>query len=164
MDDLGGDSQEGSPSQVTPDYNEYLLFGNGLSPEIDVEKLRPSPGQVFSLWQVYLDRVNPLTKLIHAPTLQPHLVEATSGSQNLPKNVEALLFSIYSMATISLTESECSSILGSSKDAALGRFSAGVRITLLRVEFLKSHDLTTLQALVLHLVLQNGHLNSFDND
>ncbi|KAH6984383.1 fungal-specific transcription factor domain-containing protein [Ilyonectria sp. MPI-CAGE-AT-0026] len=152
MDDLGGDSQEGSPSQVTPDYNEYLLFGNGLSPEIDVEKLRPSPGQVFSLWQVYLDRVNPLTKLIHAPTLQPYLVEATSGSQNLPKNVEALLFSIFSMATISLTEGECSSILGSSKNAALGRFSAGVRITLLRVEFLKSHDLTTLQALVLHLI------------
>ena len=133
------------------DENSELILGID-SPKASPEDLWPDAGHVFRLWQIYLDRVNPLTKVIHVPTLQPYMAEATSGCQGLPKSIEALLFAIYLMATVSMSAEECQGLLGYSKEDALQRFSAGVRIALIRTNFLKSHDLTTLQALVIFLV------------
>lgn len=143
--------EETSPESMTPDDHSELILGAD-SPEQDIDDLWPEAGHVFRLWQVYLDRVNPLTKIIHVPTLQPYLAEAITRSQNVPKGVEALLFSIFLMAAIALTPDECQSLLGQSREEALQRYSKGVRLTLLRMNFLKSNDLNTLQALVIYLV------------
>ncbi len=145
------ETEDASSDTGTPDDNSELILGPDI-PERSVEDLWPDPSHVFSLWQIYLDRVNPLTKIIHVPTLQPYLAEAVGSPHNLPKNVEALLFSIFIMAAISLTPDECQSLLGYSREEALQRYSAGVKLTLLRMNFLKSNDLTTLQALVIYLV------------
>ncbi len=145
------DHEETSPDTMTPDDNSELILGAD-SPEQSIEDLWPEATHVFRLWQVYLDRVNPLTKVIHVPTLQPYLAEAIGRSENVPKSVEALLFAIFLLATISLTPDECQAMLGQSREEALQRFSKGVRLTLLRMNFLKSHDLTTLQALVIYVV------------
>ena len=145
------DNDDVSPDTMTPDDNSDLILGGDL-PEQTPESLWPDAAHVFRLWQIFLDRVNPLTKIIHVPTLQPYLAAATSGSQHVPRNIEALLFSIYLMAVISLTADECQALLGYSREEALQRFSSGVRLSLLRMGFLKTHDLTTLQALVIYLV------------
>jgi hypothetical protein len=145
------DNDEVSPDTMTPDDNSDLVLG-GESPAQSAVDLWPDAGHVFRLWQIFLDRVNPLTKIIHVPTLQPYLAEATSGSNNVPKNIEALLFSIFLMAVVSLTDEECQQVLGCPREQALQRYSAGVRLTLLKMGFLKTHDLTTLQALVIYLV------------
>ncbi|TLD15492.1 uncharacterized protein PgNI_01489 [Pyricularia grisea] len=144
---------------MTPDMNADLLFG-GETPQTagTAVELQPSPGHIFRLWQVFLDRVNPVIKLVHVPSLQPYLVEATAGAP-LPKNIEALLFSIYTLAAVSLSDAECTSILGYGRDAALHRFSSGVRSSLMRIGFLKTHDLTTLQALVHYLISLQGRYN-----
>jgi hypothetical protein len=149
-DGTNSEGREWRPSATTPDYSEDLLLGGDSIGSL--KELQPTPSQIFRLWQVYLDRVNPLTKIIHVPTIQPYLVDATSGSHSLPKTMEALLFSIYTMAVVSLTEEECLDILGYPAKEAFRRFSAGVRMSLINMSFLKAHDLTTLQALVLHLV------------
>jgi hypothetical protein len=146
------DNEAGSPeASATPDDNADLLMG-GETPVTNLEELQPDPVHIFRLWQIFTSRVNPLTKVIHVPTLQPYFAEATSGAQNLPKNVEALLFAIYTLATVSMSPEECITILGYSKEVALNRFSAGVRHALHRVGFLKTYDLETLQALVIYLV------------
>jgi hypothetical protein len=136
-----------STESYTPDDNSDLLFGAD-TPSNNVEELYPDAGHIFRLWQVYLDRVNPLLKIIHVPSVQPYLVEAASGTSTIPKSVEALLFSIYLMATVSLSPNECQGLLGYSREDALARFSQGTRLSLIRMGFLKSHDLATLQALV----------------
>ncbi|KAJ9148311.1 C6 zinc finger domain-containing protein [Pleurostoma richardsiae] len=143
---------------MTPDDNSDMLLG-GDSPGTRLNDLQPEAGQVFRLWQIYLDRVNPLTKIIHVPTLQPYLVEASTGSHNLPKNVEALLFSIYTLATVALSPEECQEMLGCSREKALQRFSDGVRLSLIRMGFLKCHDLLSLQALVIYLISLQGRYN-----
>ncbi|KAK5654788.1 hypothetical protein OQA88_6824 [Cercophora sp. LCS_1] len=152
------DTEETSQEALSPDENSELILGAD-SPEKSIEDLWPEAGHVLRLWQVYLDRVNPLTKIIHVPTLQPYLAEAISRSQNVPKSVEALLFSIFVMATISLTPDECQSLLGQSREEALQRYTQGVRLTLLRMNFLTSNDLTTLQALVIYLISLQGRYN-----
>jgi len=144
-------TDETSQESMTPDENSELILGAD-SPEQNIDDLWPEASHVFRLWQVYLERVNPLTKIIHVPTLQPYLAEAIGRSQNVPKSVEALLFSIFLMATISLRPEECQALLGQSREEAIQKYSKGVRLTLLRMNFLKSHDLTTLQALVIYLV------------
>lgn len=160
MREIIDDDNDDEPSSdyMTPDDNSDLIMG-GDSPETNVDDLQPDPGHIFRLWQIYLDRVNPLTKIIHVPTLQPYFVEATSGTQRLPKNVEALLFSIYTLATVALSPEECQEMLGYSREKALHRFSTGVRLSLIRIGFLKSHDLFTLQALVIYLV---SHISLVD--
>lgn len=145
------DNDECSPETMTPDGNSDMLLGSGDTPDLNVETLWPEPNHIFYLWQSYLDRVNPLTKIIHVPSMQPYVAEAVGG-RNIPKNVEALLFSIFVMAVVSLTPDECWGMLGCPREEAVQRYSRGVRLSLVKVGFLKSHDLTTLQALVIYLV------------
>ena len=149
MDDE--DSYETSPESMTPDDNAEMLLG-GDSPEVNLADLWPAPGQILPLWQVYLDRVNPLTKLIHVPSVQPYMTAVITDSKSLPRNVEALLFSIFVMAVVAMTPDECKGLLGIAREEALQRYSSGVRLTLVRVGFLRSHDMIILQALVIYLV------------
>ena len=134
----------------SPDENMSLLLPNHTA--INVKELHPPPAHIFFLWQKFLDRVNPLTKVIHVPTLQPMVAEAATNLEAIPKNVETLLFSIYTMAAVSLTDDESKAFLGYPKKDAIDRFSRGVRVCLMRIDILKTYDLVILQAMVLYMV------------
>ncbi|KAJ0286342.1 hypothetical protein Brms1b_004146 [Colletotrichum noveboracense] len=142
---------------VTPDDNVDLLLNDFAA--IDLEDVTPSPVQIFRLWQVFLERVNPITKLIHVPSLQPLVVEAAANHSNVANNAQALLFSIYLVATLTMTEAEARQMLDSSKEDALKKFTAGVKAALTKVNFLKNHDMMTLQSLILYLVSLQGRYN-----
>jgi hypothetical protein len=159
------DNEPGSPENLSPPFDENAdLIMGGDTPSSNLEDLHPTPGNIFRLWHLFLERVNPLTKVIHVPTVQPLLVEAaTSSSRELPKTAEALLFAIYTIATVSMTGDECMQSLGMSRETALQRFSAGVRLSLNRVGFLKNYDMMTLQAYFIYMVVitcPNTHLQS----
>ncbi|KAI1283673.1 fungal-specific transcription factor domain-containing protein [Xylaria sp. FL0933] len=141
----------------TPEHHSSIV----LSEDTDghVEDYRPSPAHAFRLWQTFLERVNPLTKVIHVPSVQPKLVEATTDPGSIPKNVEALLFSIYVMAVVALDERECHQQLGCDKEEAYQRFSTGCRIALMRIGILKTYDLVVLQALVLYFFSLTGRVD-----
>ncbi|KAH9910114.1 fungal-specific transcription factor domain-containing protein [Xylariomycetidae sp. FL2044] len=138
----------------SPDLNAGLILS--ITPDTNLEDLHPQPAHVFRLWQTFLERVNPLTKVIHVPSVQPMLVEAATGRANIPKNAEALLFSIYLMAAVALSEEECLDRLGYSKDVAYARFSKGVRTSLMRIGMFKNYNIIVLQALVLLLFSLSG--------
>ncbi|KAI1259343.1 hypothetical protein F5Y18DRAFT_420813 [Xylariaceae sp. FL1019] len=142
----------------TPDTNVGLLLSDPT--DGSVEEFRPSPAQAFRLWQTFIERVNPLTKVIHVPTVQPQLVEATTNPASIPKNVEALLFSIYLMGAVALNERECEEQLGCSKEDAYRRFANGCRTALMRIGMFRStDDLVVLQALVLYLFSLAGRFD-----
>ncbi|KAI0157853.1 fungal-specific transcription factor domain-containing protein [Xylariaceae sp. FL1272] len=111
----------------TPDTNVGLLLSDPT--DSSVEEFRPSPAQAFRLWQTFIERVNPLTKVIHVPTVQPQLVEAT----NNPTSMATLLFSIYLMGAVALNERECEEQLGYTKEHAYRRFANGCRTALMRI-------------------------------
>ncbi|ODA79118.1 hypothetical protein RJ55_04709 [Drechmeria coniospora] len=140
---------------LTPDNNTDLFFPGDLS-TANLDDLTPDPVHGFRLWQIFLDRVNPLTKVIHVPTVQPFVMEAASGMSSLPLHVQALLFSIYAMAVLSLTESESIQMLGLSREAAMQKFTAATKVALIRFNFLKNYNMVALQALVLFLFSLQG--------
>jgi hypothetical protein len=147
---LESEEPDESLDALTPDDNIDLLLSEvgGLN----VEDVYPEPVQIFRLWQIFLDRVNPLTKVIHVPSVQPYVVESVTSLQKIPQNVQALLFSIFTMSVVSLEESECQQILGCPRTEALKKLSDGARAALQKTSFLRTYDMTTLQALVMYLV------------
>ncbi|KAI1153599.1 hypothetical protein F4825DRAFT_414366 [Nemania diffusa] len=141
----------------TPEQNTTLMLSE--STDANVEEYRPSPVHAFRLWQTFLEKVNPLTKVVHVPSVQPKLVEATANPSSIPKNVDALLFSIYAVAVAALDEKECRQQLGCSKEEAYKRFSTGCRIALIRIGIMNTYDLVVLQALVLYFFSLSGRVD-----
>lgn len=127
-----------------------LLFTNLTDSESNY--IHPGPAHILKLWQIYIDRVHPLTKFIHLPTVQLLVVEATSSPATLSRDAEALLFSIYAITTGALSATECQSILGVAQGDALTWFWNGTQNALMRVGILSKSSINTLQAFVLYIV------------
>ena len=135
---------------ATPDEASDLLLG--VPSNQSISETYPEPVHVFRLWQIFLERVNPLCKVIHVPSVQPYVVEVASGNWEILQNYRPLLFAIFNMAVFSLKEAECQQMLGVSREAALRKFTSGLRNALIQVHFMRTYDLCILQALVLYLV------------
>jgi hypothetical protein len=132
------------------DTGDDLIFHSPTSEGL--RDLHPSTVHIFRLWQRFLESVNPLIKIFHAPTVQQQVLDATADLDHVPKAIEALMFGIYCMAIASFPESECLPIFGETKAALLKRYHSGVRLALHRAGLLRTSDLTILQAYVLYLV------------
>lgn len=74
----------------------------------------PPAELIHQLWQIFLETVNPLSKLVHVPSLQPAIEKAITNIERIPRGFEALMFAIYSVAVSSLTADECKETLGES--------------------------------------------------
>jgi len=135
--------------------NDHLLFGSPNT-NADLSTLHPEPVQIFRLWQIYLDNVNPLLKVTHIPSLQRRIIEAASNLTNISPALEALMFSIYCTAILSLVVDDVQAIFGLSKEDLLTRFQFGCQQALLNCSFLRSSDRDCLTALYLYLVSLSG--------
>ncbi|TAQ91647.1 hypothetical protein B7494_g41 [Chlorociboria aeruginascens] len=61
----------------------------------------PPSKRIHQLWQIFIENVDPLTKVMHVPTLQQAIQKAMSNSRTIPRSFEALLPPRF-MGTISL--------------------------------------------------------------
>jgi hypothetical protein len=164
LDDTSDEDSFNCDTGVTPDAFSQdvskLMFGSPVS-SIGLRPLHPRPVEAFKLWQAYLDNVNPLIKLFHAPTVQQTISEANGNLDEMPRNVEALLLAIYCIAVESLSDGECTAVTGESKIMARQRFRTGAQQALINASFLKTSDLMVLQALTLFVVSGWNHQNLF---
>jgi hypothetical protein len=114
--------------------------------------LHPQPFQIFQLWQLYLDNVDPLLKVTHTPSLQKRIVEAATNVLTIKPELEALMFGIYCMAITSLAEDGCQAMFASSRVDLLAKFQLGCQQALLNSRFMRSTHRDCLTALYLYLV------------
>lgn len=151
----GSSDDELYETPITRTYD--AINGDGsdfLFPTPSTDNLRdlhPSPVQIFRLWQTFIDTVNPLIKIFHAPTIQQQVLDASADLDNIGKGMEALMFGIYSISVNSMAEDECASMFGEEKYALRERFQDGARQAFRRCGLLRSSDMTILQAFVLYL-------------
>lgn len=144
------------PNPVTRTYEELgggggdLLFGPKYSGSL--KALHPSPIHIFRLWQTFLDNINPLIKIFHAPSVQQKVLDATADLEEIPKNTEALLFGIYASAMISMDDEGSQKLFSENKEVILERFQSGARQALRNAGYLRSSDIVVLQAFTLYLV------------
>lgn len=133
------DNQDGFP----------FIIGGRPEPVTDAH---PSTIHILQLWQIYIDNINPILKITHVPTIQGQIIEATSRLDKAPKNIEALMFSIYIMAITSLEEPEVLRLFNTPKKELLGRYFTALQQALVNASFMRINDAISLQAFLLYLV------------
>lgn len=152
----GSSDDEVLNAPLNKEYDDINADGGELffpSPTTeDLRDLHPSPVHIFRLWQTFIDSINPLIKMFHAPTIQLKILDASADLENVSKGMEALMFGIYAVSIKSFDENECVALFGEESSTLLARYQAGARQALLRAGFLRSSDMTVLQALALYLV------------
>ena len=151
----GKDSHQLSNLSTSEDFlipGEFFLNNAATHSSAELKAMHPNPLIMFRLWQVFLNNINPLTKLLHAPTTQQRLLDASANIGNISKEWEALMFAIYLSAIQSMTDEECQSVMSESKGALVRRYHTAVRSALLRANFIRSLDILLVQAFALYLL------------
>lgn len=118
----------------------------------NLKDLHPEPRHIFRFWQIFVERVNPLSKIVHVPTLQQRILDASWDLNGLSRSLNAMLFAIYTLAVTSLSSAECQSSFGESRDGLLMRYRHSALRALMTAEFLTTRDFEVLQAFVLFLL------------
>ena len=137
--------------QIHQSHEQNLFFGS-CSTNVDISTLHPDQVQIFRLWQIYLDNINPLLKVTHTPTLQPRMIDAAGNVTNISPTLEALMFSIYCVSILSLDEDECRASFRTSRDDLLKRYRFACQQSLLKCGVLRTRSVECLTALYLYLV------------
>ncbi|KAL0938223.1 fungal specific transcription factor domain-containing protein [Colletotrichum truncatum] len=122
----------------------------------------PSENAIKVLWSVFLERVDPLTKIIHVPTFRTRVIDSMNSFTSIPLATQALMFSIFLTASGSLTRQEHWDNLGQSKTDAIANFDRGLRLTLTKLNYLRNHNLEVLRSLVLYSLFQQTRYGSYD--
>ncbi|KAF3390383.1 Bikaverin cluster transcription factor bik5 [Penicillium rolfsii] len=125
-----------------------------FSPSPSLDSFHPSPTAIFLMWQRYLERIDPVLKILHAPTVQQNIMKVLRDKSYLNQSCHTLLFAIYYTSTITMSAEECRNELQESKGEALKskRFRNELERSLERSDLLNTSDLNVLQAFVLYLV------------
>lgn len=140
-----------SPDTDRQSNHQAFIFGYS-SIMHDLRELHPSPSQIFILWEVFKENVDPLVRILHRPTAKTILMNAASSLDRLSKPAEALLFSIYFGAVVSLTPEQCRQLLDEDRQSLLKKYRFATEQALARADFLNSSSLMCLQALSFFLI------------
>jgi hypothetical protein len=142
--------------------DDLLLFG-ACKTDTNLSTMHPPHAQIFKLWQIYLDNVNPLLKVTHVPTLQARIIDVVGDLDNIEPNLEALMFSIYCIAIMSLEDHECATLLRSTKKELLRLYQTGCQQALLNCNFLRSSNRDCLTALFFYIVSLFGSVGEISS-
>lgn len=116
-------------------------------------ELHPDPKHVFKLWQAFADNVNPLTKFIHAPTLQQKILETAWTVETVAKPLEATMFAVYALAVASMKPAICRDVFGETRSVLMNRYRMGALRALSGTNLFATRDLHVLQALTLIIMI-----------
>ncbi|KAK1966845.1 fungal-specific transcription factor [Colletotrichum sublineola] len=132
-------------------YPELSMHDLLSSSQPGISQLHPEPRQIYRLWQIFVESVNPLLKIVHVPTLQQRVLDASWNPSGASKPLAAMLFAIYTLAITSTSTDECVLVFGETKVALSTRYRHAAFRALVEAEFLTTRDFEVLQALVLFL-------------
>ncbi|KAL9094428.1 MAG: hypothetical protein Q9165_003278 [Trypethelium subeluteriae] len=141
-------SNDSSDPEALDDDIDFVLSSR---PKINTRPSHPPFEQIHQLWGIFIDNVDPLTKIVHVPSLRPAIQKAASDIGTIPRNFEALIFAIYGAAVVSLKDDECRQRFSEARRALLSRYISATEVALSRAKFMGTTSLVILQALVLHL-------------
>lgn len=127
----------------------FIIGGGQPGP---ITGYHPPAIQIFQLWQIYIDNINPLLKITHVPSVQAQVIAASTDIERAPKNIEALMFSIYLLAITSLEEADVQTKFHESRQELLGRYHVAAQQALCNAGFMRVNDPILLQAYLLYCV------------
>lgn len=154
LEDLSLDSQPSLDLDLTS--QQGFLFGYNSS-MVNLHPLHPAPNHAPRYWQLYIENIDPVVKILHVPSFANKFNDAYKDLHRLEAGTEALMFSIYYSVVASLSVDTVQAEFRESKDNLLKRYQFAIKQALSKAKFMKSKELAPLQALTHYLV---SHLSS----
>lgn len=140
---------------------ESTSFMFGANPSYNtIQHLHPSQDHILILWHIFLDNVDPMTKILHKPTFQETLIQASSDINNVSKGLEVLIFAIYTAAVTSMDSDNCNVKFGEDRKTLLARYRHATERALSRANFMATSDIQVLQAFTLYLLVTRSDYDS----
>ncbi|KAM0718561.1 hypothetical protein Q7P37_005631 [Cladosporium fusiforme] len=135
---------------------QQLLLGDPFSAAFagttrSLREFHPSAAVAMMLWQTHVQNVEPVCKVLHIPSVTSMVEVASANPQLATKADECILFAIYHFAIISSTDEECLQNYGQPRDVLRGMYCAALKQALVNASFLKTSQLSVLQAFILYL-------------
>ncbi|KAI8686620.1 Zn(2)-C6 fungal-type domain-containing protein [Fusarium sp. Ph1] len=165
VDDLDDFQDDTTPEQSPPqnlaadsDHHSFLL--GYRSADVDLAGLHPLPAQTSFLWQIYLENIEPLVKVLHIPTMSRLMTKVRRGEHDLRPGDEALVFAIYYSAVVSMESDEAQTNLGASKSHYIAQFRFALEQALAKANLLTTSDMAVLQAFAIFLTVVKCHDDS----
>lgn len=112
----------------------------------------PPYKKALALWDTHVENVEPLCKILHVPTMDKIIRAASREPEKASKTDECLMFAIYHFAVFSMTEDECVEKQGQPRAFLMEKYHQATRKALANASFLKTTEISVLQALVLFLI------------
>jgi len=131
----------------------FALVGGELPLSMmDLSAMHPTTEESNTLIKFFFESVNPFIRVLHQGHFGKELGQYRRGTFFLPREFEALLFSIYTLVVSSLRPEIVERAFLTKKNALLGRFQHAAQVALSRVNFYKTDKILTLQALLHYVV------------
>jgi hypothetical protein len=146
------DSSTSESATPLPSFSLLALSQSTPGSSAASRELHPEKWQAIQLWNVFVQNVDIMSKVLHIPSAQITIFTALNDLEQAPPDVSCLLFAVYFCATTSLTPDEVFNILGQRKTAAQDHFRTGLEMALIAANILDAPSLTALQALAMFLV------------
>ncbi|KAH8821474.1 putative C6 transcription factor [Xylogone sp. PMI_703] len=149
------------PDDLLTSADESSFLFPMLPLHIDLTMLHPPPVQIFQLWQAFVDNINPLCKIIHTPTVQQQILQASSNIYDLSKPMQALMFVIYAFAVTSMSEPDCEKMFpGEHRSSLLSKWRYAAQRALIAADVVKTTDMVVLQAFTLFILCVRANYDS----
>ncbi|RHZ46895.1 putative C6 transcription factor [Aspergillus thermomutatus] len=118
----------------------------------NLASLHPSVQILPKLREIYVDRVDPLVKILHLPTFWTALTNGLRHPAERSKSLEAMMFAFYLAIVSTLNDDECQDLFGVSQSVTYPRYRLASRQALVNARFLSTSDPMTLQAYAMFMV------------
>jgi Fungal Zn(2)-Cys(6) binuclear cluster domain len=106
--------------QGGPPLYPSMLLGNDPMP-VNLTELHPTIAHIWLLWHCFIENVEPLFKLFHAPSIHKQLLFAVQDLGSIDGDLETLIFAVYFAAIVVQDDGECLVNFGRSKMELLKR-------------------------------------------
>ncbi|KAI0002842.1 fungal-specific transcription factor domain-containing protein [Xylariaceae sp. FL0662B] len=154
------DSEDSDDGSIPGTINQYsdgtdhhgFVLGYSSS-NVDLRELHPLPSQIPFIWQVFIENVDPLVKILHVPSMDKIIRELRSNMQDISPGLEALMFSIYYAAITSMEDAEVKMNFNAEKAHLINKYRFATEQALAKANFLVTSELITVQAFTLFLFL-----------
>ena len=128
------------------------LTGAFMGSQQGLLQYHPTHAEAITLWETHIENVEPICKILHIPSTFQMVEMASQQPAMVSKAGECLLFAIYHFAVFSMTEEECAKKFGQSRAPLMQRYHFATRQALVNASFLKTTEMSIMQAFVLFLL------------
>jgi len=151
-DDTPDDSPDGTQEHLTSDDHQAFIFGYKAA-DVDLLTCHPPASHAPHLWATYQDRVEPILKILHVPTMDEIMKVARQTPERLSRGHEALVFAVYFSAVVAMEPGELLAEFNADKETLLRQYRFALEVALARANFLFTSELAVLQAFTLFLIV-----------